>query len=485
MPFVANTPESLIARADSRNPNSACRGITANGRPCRRPIAASTSARGTATVVLIDIEPDDLPHDETLYCWQHKDQAAHSARPSPGSRRTSAHPILEERSSLDTLADRLGLVDLKEKARNAANGDQRNGDLRTGEKTEYTPRPNRQSTKTKRPKQAKRSLQFCFCFSMPLDEVNDSPAPRPRPRPRPQPQPVQQQQQQQRPRYSTSSAPLPSVATPSKESRQRQHSRHSSHGNSDPKVKSSRHRLSETAASPGQHSYRSARSSLSQTAQIKTLIPDSLDAAAASALMTELAKPPVESEEPGYIYMFWLTPASAPVPAPVDAARSLLAPPSVASTPRNSRRASDVVSSFADQAAAAGGATGTGKGHKTMLLKIGRAANVQRRMNQWQRQCGYDIEMLRYYPYLPSTSPTDSPHATASAPSPAMTLHPRKVERLVHIELTGMDLRASLPTCEACGRDHREWFEVAASRDAIRRVDEVIRRWIDWDDSRE
>jgi hypothetical protein len=227
-------------------------------------------------------------------------------------------------------------------------------------------------------------------------------------------------------------------------------------------------RITTPNTSPGKASYRSGRSTASQTARYKDLIPDSLDMATASALMGELAKPLAESEEAGYIYMFWLTPASKQSPAPVDAARSLLAPPSASSA--RSRRPSEVVSTFADP---------NGKGDKkTMLLKIGRAANVQRRMVQWQRQCGYDIEMLRFYPYVAAVN--DRP---GTSRTPRMTPHCRRVERLIHLELTGMGLQADMSVCDACGREHREWFEVKASREGIRGVDDVIRRWVDWDEA--
>jgi hypothetical protein len=183
--------------------------------------------------------------------------------------------------------------------------------------------------------------------------------------------------------------------------------------------------------------------------------------------MSELAKPHADSEERGYIYMFWLTSESKQSPPPVDAARSLLAPPS--SSPTRSRRPSDVVSTFADPSSKSG--------NKTMLLKIGRAANVQRRMNQWQRQCGYDIEMLRYYPYVGAAN-----DQAGASRTPRMTPHCRRVERLIHIELAGLGLRADMAACDACGREHREWFEVKATREGIRRVDGVIRRWVEWDE---
>jgi hypothetical protein len=34
--------------------------------------------------------------------------------------------------------------------------------------------------------------------------------------------------------------------------------------------------------------------------------------------------------------------------------------------------------------------------------------------------------------------------------------------------------------CDACGKDHREWFEVEASKKGVKAVDEVVRRWVDW-----
>ncbi|GAB0134684.1 hypothetical protein EsDP_00003045 [Epichloe bromicola] len=422
MPFVANTPESLLDRADSKNPNSTCRGITSSGRPCRRPI--NTPARATATLSPRGRGRKMDLGDETLYCWQHKEQASHSAQSSPGPRRDTK-PILEERSSLDTLADRLGIMDLQDKRPGKGNG----------RPTTNAPPPN-----APRPK-ASPKLTFCFCFSIPLDEVDESARPRPRPKPYPA-------------HKKPASASMPNLQRPPRNGTTPSHQR-----------------ITTPNASPGKASCRSGKSTLSQTAQFKHLIPDTLDTNTASALMAELAKPYADSEEGGYIYMFWLTPTSQKSPPPVDAARSLLAPPtsSSSSSSARSRRPSDVVSAFADPSSK--------PGQKTMLLKIGRAANVQRRMNQWQRQCGHDIEMLRYYPYMAGIN--DRP---GTSRAPRMTPHCRKIERLIHIELAGMGLRADMSTCDACGRDHREWFEVRATTDGIRKVDDVIRRWVDWDE---
>lgn len=425
MPFVPNTPESFINRSDSKNPNSTCRGITSNGRPCRRAVAATQSS----TLFPRKNLPD--PRDESLYCWQHKEQATYSAHSSPGPRATST-PILEERTSLDTLADRLGLVDLQDKSKKGRHPSSQgrvavNGQAPTAP---YKTRP--------KPKPATQ-LQFCFCFSIPIEEIPEEP------KPRPQPRPVQQQ---------PTSVSMPPRNQPLY---QQQAS-----------GRASRQRLNASHASPGKSSYRSRKSTSSHTAQLKDLIPDDIDAATASALMAELSRPYVDSEEPGYIYMFWLTPTTDAAP-PVDAARSLLAPPSPAGAPSRSRRPSDVVSRFADNSNATGS--------KTIILKIGRAANVQRRMNQWQQQCGYDLEMLRYYPYT-------SASLVARGNTPRTTPHCKRVERLIHIELTGMGMRANLETCEACGRDHREWFEVDASRVGIRKVDDIVRRWVEWDEAK-
>ncbi|KAL6854460.1 DUF1766 domain-containing protein [Trichoderma novae-zelandiae] len=442
--FSGTTPEALIARNDSLNPEATCRGITSNGRPCRRPLSPSGQpqqqqqqqqqhSRKNAKLA----PPADDTEDS--YCWQHKDQAGRSRKSSPGPRPSAyAAGIVEGRSSLDTLADRLGLVDI-----NARPG-------------RYDP----EKLGDQRPSKPKSST-FCFCFSIPEEDFDEAPRPH---QPRPQPQPVQPQQQQQYARPSTSSA-RPSHLQP--------HQQASSHS-------------------------RPTTSSAPTAGHLKSLIPDSLDAVTTSALMTEVSKPPSDADEPGYIYMFWLTPESASEPAPVDAARDLLAPP-----PRGggaaSRRPSDVVSAFANQNKKT---NSRDPKPKTMLLKIGRAANVQRRMNQWSRQCGHSIQLLRFYPYMSSSSNPASFDATsaqshhrggggagrspspASAASPHPTPHVKKVERLIHIELAGMGLRADLGACGTCGREHKEWFEVEASRDGVRTVDDIIRRWVGWDDGR-
>ena len=154
---------------------------------------------------------------------------------------------------------------------------------------------------------------------------------------------------------------------------------------------------------------------------------------------------------------------------------------------------------------------------RTIMLKIGRANNVTRRMNEWQRQCGYALNLVRWYPYIPSSaSPSNTPSpppqhrrsqplypdlskplsssSTNTAPNETRPSPSRKesegvhkcphihrVERLIHLELAAKQVKRK---CEACGKEHREWFEVAATQEGVRGVDEVVRRWVGWAEGR-
>ena len=127
------------------------------------------------------------------------------------------------------------------------------------------------------------------------------------------------------------------------------------------------------------------------------------------------------------------------------------------------------------------------KEKRTVLLKIGRASNVQRRMNQWTRQCGYDLSVVRFYPHQSSSSGVPSDPGDTSLPGislggssnsqPITVPYLHKVERLIHLELA--DKRVSRD-CEACGKVHREWFEVNANSDGVKGVDEICKRWCRW-----
>jgi hypothetical protein len=204
----------------------------------------------------------------------------------------------------------------------------------------------------------------------------------------------------------------------------------------------------------------------SRTGEFLSLIPPSTSPETTALLLGEMAKPVSQHDNDGYIYMFWLTPESLSSAVPSETAPSLLAP----STPPTAHsRASEVLNTFASNV--------DSSDKKTILLKIGRAQNVQRRLNQWSRQCGYNISLIRFYPYQSNTLSSTNVNEPPKTPVKVANVH--KVERLIHIELNKKRAVGS-GKCRACGREHREWFEVEASRNGVKAVDEVVRRWVDW-----
>jgi hypothetical protein len=227
-PFIPHTPEALIARSDSKNPASTCRGLTSNGRACRRPSPG--------------------------FCWQHTDQ---TPPPTIKERHGPSSPIVKERASIDTLAERLGLLEIKRKR----------------QKPKPKPRP--------RP----RSNLLLLCC---IGEADEPRAPRPVKR---------------------------------------------------PTVR---------------------RDPSSRTGELLSLIPKSASPQTTSLLLAQLAKPFSESDDAGYIYMFWLTPeSSAP---PIETASSLLSP-----RPQPSqRRTSDVLNIFASA------------NKKTIILKSKHSFHINR-----------------------------------------------------------------------------------------------------------
>jgi hypothetical protein len=368
MPFIPQTPESLLARSDSKNPAATCCGLTANGRLCRRAVsksAQSSPGQGSET-----------------FCWQHKNQYIHA---SPQALKSST---IRERTSVDSLADRLGLLEVEQR--------------KQSRKLVSDPeKDRRRKSERRRPQQRKQgsSLALLCC----IGEVDHRKAPRP--------------------------------------------------------VKPRTHISDPISRIPNEALQRPKISRGPSSGELLSLIPSSISPLTTAVLLAELAKPVSEFDEEGYIYMFWLTPESLPSVPPSEAAPSLLAPP------QTSRRTSDVLNSFAS----------TNADKKTILLKIGRTQNVQRRLNQWTRQCGYNLSLIRYYPYHPSLSSTSVDVST----TPRKVPNVHKVERLIHIELASKRAQGS-GRCGTCGKEHREWFEAEARRASIKAIDEVIRRWVDW-----
>ncbi|CAP99224.1 Pc22g19360 [Penicillium rubens Wisconsin 54-1255] len=444
MPQISNTPESLLPRSDSRNPATTCRGITAQGRPCRRSLAspnpspASTPRKKDPRQEAIDMA--------SLYCWQHKDQD-----PSANPHTTVITPS-KTRTSIDTLMDRLGVLDINDPASQKP-------------KPPHKRRTNQSRASEKR--RPKKKTIFC-CFQIMEDSgEDDRPAPVQRPKP---------------PRPTPSPNPNQKINLPSSAGRPQ-------HAQVPHTPQTSRPTLSGTG-----------KPSTSQTQALLSWIPSTLSPQTTSILITELAKPISSADDEGYIYMFWVTPPtattnrSAESAVPRDIASSLLP-----NTPKSSnhlrprtqpRSVSEAIRAAQDLNALTSNPTSTKPG--TLRLKIGRTSNVHRRLAEWSKQCSYDLTLIRYYPYTPSSSassPARVPpsHSRNRAPSASSVPgrkvpHVHRVERLIHLELAAQRVR-DLGQCPECGKEHREWFEVEAEKESLRRVDECIRRWVSWAES--
>lgn len=175
------------------------------------------------------------------------------------------------------------------------------------------------------------------------------------------------------------------------------------------------------------------------------------------------------ADEAGYIYIFWLTPENE-LSKPDDETASSLLDDDDLYVPR-SQRTSQALQRYSSVRHPQH--RGMAREQRTITLKIGRAANVHRRMSQWTKQCGQNITLIRYYPY------TRTAGSSGSKFGPGRKVpHVHRVERLVHLELA--EKRVVKSECVECGREHREWFEIEASRAGLRVVDEAVRRWVAW-----
>lgn len=468
MPHAANTPESLLPRSDSRNPSTTCRGITTQGRPCRRALAALQIPLLTAQLQKGD-KKHMMPDQSAFYCWQHKDQAVSSTQ-------QDQHDPIKSRTSIDTLMDRLGVVEIKDERPAYPNANQR----RRTDHRDFSEK------RRPRPKSA-----FC-CFEI-VDDSGDEKPSRPTPRPT-QSQPLHRSSLALQTTYDGYRRPA-SSARP-------QYAR----------LPSGQRTASipQTPVRPSTSKSRKSSTS-SQTQSLLSWIPSTLSPETASALLAELAKPISAADEEGYIYMFWVTPQSTTrknktqPPVPREIASSILPPIppkttkiDASGTPRpqpQPRSISDAIRAAQDINALSTSPTATTLG--TIRLKIGRTSNVHRRLTEWTRQCSHDLTLIRYYPYTPSgttppparTAPAGRDRRSSRDAISALNLaagrkvpHIHRVERLIHLELA--DLRArDLGRCGQCGKEHREWFEVEAAKEALRMVDECVRRWVQWGES--
>ncbi|KFX97584.1 hypothetical protein O988_04789 [Pseudogymnoascus sp. VKM F-3808] len=433
MPFIPHTPESLIPRSDSRDPTATCCGLTSSGRLCRRAISASSPP---AIVRLKNPIKDILPSD--AFCWQHKDQATATQGPPPKDAQSSA---IRERTSVDTLVDRLGLLEIKPQ-KTTAKQRRKSSQPRPVlyESGTHYPEKQQHTNANKAPRNTRKQHNvtlLCCVGVADEDPVVARPA---------QIRNRTSQASRNQPSNFQPTIQSPQLPQPSKQSRSPR-----------PSTGSRGNPINIESKRP-----QPARGPSSHTQQLLSLIPKAASPQVTSLLLAELSKPPSQLDDEGYIYIFWLTPTSHPQTPPAEAAPSLLDYPSRPQPGK--RRTSEALQAFS---------SGTeSDARKTILLKIGRASNVQRRLNEWSRQCGYNLSLVRYYPYQPS-----SPGVQVGTPRKVPCAH--RVERLIHLELSGMRARGG-GGCESCGREHREWFEVEATREGVRSVDEVVRRWVDW-----
>ena len=525
--FTGRTPESLIPRSDSRNPATTCKGITKSGRPCRRPIDAKAS-NDDGVIAVVSVVNDDSDEEEigaaAYFCWQHKDQAEQLAAQTSSGPATQLYP-LKERNSIDTLVERLGVLDVdepeeagqpkktrKKKERRASGSrpprrinrpptwDTVQGPLMSVPSDVMAKRKDHRPSKPA-PQRKKQSFWASLCCGSADDDDNDfTEAPR------------HKRRTDGQPTASPSETPMQQVPIPP---RVRPNQSRRSSSNQTPKPTPTPTPQPPPSSNPGSRKplgekpsrplNKTARED-SETATLLDYIPKDVSPQLAATLLAELSKPISSHDDEGYIYIFWLTPEAAG-PAPASTASTLLTPPTQGARSRN-RQTSDVMRQFSVKkaggqansgqrarsrsgsttAAAANGdqEKETEKEKDTILLKIGRANNVHRRMNELTRQCGYSLSLVRYYPYVPSSSPSPSPSpsrrpsnqsAASGSGGVRKVPHAMRVERMIHLELGAQRV---IKQCEACGKSHKEWFEVEASREGIKKVDDVVKRWVEW-----
>ncbi|KAJ8111079.1 hypothetical protein OPT61_g6239 [Boeremia exigua] len=500
MAFTGRTPESLIPRSDSRNPATTCKGITKSGRPCRRPIDAKVSDDdGVLAVVSVANDSDSEDIGAAAYfCWQHKDQAEQLAAIKSNNPDTELYP-LKEQNSIDTLVQRLGVleVDSSVPAGRKRRDDKKEGGQASGQ------RPPRRINRPPTWDRVEGPL-----ISVPSDVMA---AHKKRRDSRPSKPPIRRRKpgfweslccgaadtdevEVVKPSKQTTDHPGNSSAIPMQQPPHRQSGVQPARpsASSTPRPKTSQ-RPASTASGRN-----------SDTATMLSYIPQDISPQLASTLLAELSKPISPHDDEGYIYIFWLTP-EASGPAPSTTASSLLSAPSQhAQAPSTSdllrqysiKQGSRSQAGTARQAPGKNDKAGGAETEKrSILLKIGRANNVHRRMNEWTRQCGYSLSLVRFYPYVSSSTPTPSPQASPAnsrRQSAQNTSQSRRasdagavrkvptvmrVERMIHLELAEQRV---MKKCDACGKQHQEWFEVEATRDGVEKVDKVIKRWVEW-----
>lgn len=417
MPLIRYTPESLQPhRSDSKNPATTCKGLCASGRPCRRSLGLSSKALADPFHASgFSDGRTTRTADDTVqsFCWQHKDQAQPVTVSSP------CRPL--RRTSVDTLVDRLGNVSLKDAPASGTKEFQQDTKPLANNSTR---KPVCSSTHHTQASQSRRRPGFwaALCCIPEKDDDDYLEVVRHKARIHD----VYLRDENETTVMTSQSASSPWISGGLRNS-----------SNGSPSIQ------------------RPPRLTHTSQTEVQSL---HLTPAVRAALDKERSKPISPSDADGYIYMFWLTDSHSAVPSPNAISSALSPSPSPTQT-----HTSDTLP-----------APSSGK---SILLKIGRTSNVHRRMNEWSRQCNYDLTLVRFYPYVPGVATGSSSTHIRQVP------FSRRVERLIHLELT--EQRAKRGKCSVCLKEHREWFEVDASRQGLRDVDTVIRKWVKWaEDSR-
>ncbi|PGG98411.1 hypothetical protein GX51_06824 [Blastomyces parvus] len=515
-----DTPEYRLARTDSKNPATTCWGLRADGQKCRRNVvSAKSSPSPSPSKGVISGKSENGSITTAAFCWQHKDQEVHINSPSTAPPKPSSK--LKLRSSIETLVERVQLLDVDDHRRPSSAGKafdatsarrkqqapirsglppdghslQRRGTRRHSmdvpgvhvfQPADNTP-PRSGHSKThflkyKLKSSKKSSVGGKFVrFIMGIDDDEDIVISR-----------LPHRRTASNNESGISNLPhRPPAVQPPFQSADTIHGRHSRpprssdvYGSSQlsvpqPSTPEYRRRTSAQyhSASPIRLRPSSAQSSpastMSETDALLRWIPTYLSPMTHSTLLKHLAEPISDSDEPGYIYVCWVTSHTQAASPPAAEIASSLLPASPGSGIR--RRHTGEIMRSAGVAPNKVQGSQESKATDTITLKIGRAANVHRRMNQWKEQCGHNLTLMRYYPYV-SSSPIV--HTGAPLP-PRMVPHAHKVERLVHLELADRRVKLQEP-CERCGKKHKEWFEVKADREQLRMVDACVRRWVEW-----
>lgn len=505
MSFQGLTPEALVKRSDSKDPATTCKGLTSSGRPCRRGIGSNAGGSPAPSPAKSPFECSDsngvvaiLNEGDAaaFFCWQHKDQAENLvAKMTQGTQKTKILS-LRKRTSIDSLAEKVGVLDLDaeidkaEQTRKYGLGDGKSrrkkrretlpqewqkfqGPLMTvpedvlKEAMATAPRPPHRRVAPKQEKYGRSNVKATWscCIRSDDDYRDDGPPVRKRERHEQRTPGSRTQPQSSRP---ASHSPGPAGVA---QIRMQERSTLNSH----------RHSQQINPARPPPRPTTHCSPPHTQTQNYLSLIPPHLDPITTSALLLELSKPFARDNEAGFIYIFWLTPASEGSTPDDDIASTILDGDldyqddfrASSSSHKNQQR--DIT---ARSRARALDRYASVKKHDReapkIMLKIGRAQNVHRRMTQWTKQCNQNITLVRYYPHYTSVA------ADPRSPGGAKMPHVNRVERLIHLELRGMGMGKDAEKCADCGREHREWFEVSATKEGLRGVDSVVRRWVQW-----